>query len=144
MIDGQLALQAALLAAAKASPAVTDIIGAAPCRFYDRVPTNTSGVVPADLFPYVSFGPFQTMDDSDTCHDGCEVFAQIDAWSRAVGFPEVRTLAKALVAVLDQALIVAGFTVVVHEVETLQTQREGDGLTSRAIIRLRYVLAPSA
>lgn len=138
MKDPQLPLQAAILAAAKASGAVTAIIGAGPgTRFYDRTPSSPT-------YPMATFGPMQTVPDYDGCGHLAEVFVQIDCWSMAVGYPEVKALAAALVDALDASLTVTGWAVVLFEVRSNQTRRESDNLTSRAILSLRYVLRPAA
>lgn len=128
MIDGALPVQAAIVAAIETA----DLL-----PIHDRVPKGAS-------FPYASFGPFLSVDASDQCHAGVEVSVQVDVWSRSVGFVEVRGLATQLAALLDAPLTVAGFEVVIHECEAVDTRREGDGLTSRSILRFRYVLAPTA
>lgn len=134
MNDPQLPLQLAILAAARVAPAVTAIIGAGPdARFYDRAPSKPT-------YPMTTFGPMQTVPDYDGCGNVAEVFVQIDCWSMAVGYGEVKALAHALMQALDAGLTVAGFTVQLFEVRSMRTQREGDNLTSRAIINLRYVL----
>jgi hypothetical protein len=139
MIDAQLPLQAAIVSAVKADAGLGALIGD---RIYDRVPMNSAGQVTA-TFPYVSFGPFQSVPSDDECHDGVEVFVQIDAWSRAVGTVECRNIVAGLTRLLDTALTVTGFEVVVFEAQSVRTGREPDGLTSRGIVQLRYELAPT-
>lgn len=138
MIDAQLPLQAAIVSAVKADVGLGAVIGD---RIYDKVPTNSAGVVTA-TFPYCSFGPMQSVPSDDECHDGVEVFVQIDAWSRAVGTVECRSIVAGLTRLLDAALTVTGFEVVTFEVQSARTSREADGLTSRGIVQLRYELVP--
>lgn len=134
MKDPQLPLQAAILTTAKATGAVTAILGSGTaCRFYDRSPASPT-------YPMATFGPMQTVPDYDGCGNLAEVFAQIDCWSMAVGYPEVKALSDALTRALDAGLTVTGWTIVLFEVRSLRTVREADGLTSHAIIELRYVL----
>ncbi len=139
MIDAQVPLQAAIVAAVKADPGLGELIGD---RIYDSVPKNTAGQVSA-TFPYVSFGPMQSVPSDDECHDGVEVFVQIDAWSRKVGTVEVRQVVAGLTRLLDTALTVSGFEIVTFDVQSARTGREPDGLTSRGIVQLRYELAPN-
>lgn len=139
MIDAQVPLQAAIVAAVKADAGLGALIAD---RIYDKVPANTAGQVSA-TFPYVSFGPMQSVPSDDECHDGVEVFVQIDAWSRKVGTVEVREVVAGLTRLLDTALTVASFEVVTFEVQSARTGREADGLTSRGIVQLRYELAPN-
>ncbi|WP_312128094.1 DUF3168 domain-containing protein [Brevundimonas sp.] len=137
MSDPQLPLQAAMLAAAKASPAVTALLGSGSAiRFYDRTPDKPD-------YPMATFGPMQTIPDYDSCGTVYEIAAQVDCWSMAVGFPEVKRLTAAMVAALDQKLSVTGWAVDRRRC-TVRTQREADGLTSRSIISLRYWLRPAA
>lgn len=137
MSDPQLPLQAAMLTAAKSAPAVTNIIGeGAAIRFYDRTPASP-------VYPMATFGPMQTIPDYDSCGTVYEVAAQVDCWSMAVGFPEVKRLGAALTAALDAKLTVTGWVVDRHRC-TVRTQREADGLTSRSIISIRYWLRPAA
>ncbi|WP_292039031.1 MULTISPECIES: DUF3168 domain-containing protein [unclassified Brevundimonas] len=137
MSDPQLPLQAAMLAAAKTSAAVTALLGSGSAiRFYDRTPDKPD-------YPMATFGPMQTIPDYDGCGTVYEIAAQVDCWSMAVGFPEVKRLTAAMVAALDQKLSVTGWTVDRHRC-TVRTQREADGLTSRSIISLRYWLRPAA
>ncbi|WP_298698185.1 DUF3168 domain-containing protein [uncultured Brevundimonas sp.] len=138
MKDPQVDLQPALVAAARASAAVGAVIGTGEaCRFYDRAPANPT-------YPMATLGPMQTVPDYTGCGALPEVFVQIDCWSTAVGFREARTLARALAQALDAALTVTGWTVAIHAVQSIDTRREADNLTSRAILRLRYVLRPAA
>jgi hypothetical protein len=97
--DPSLELQAALVAALKNN------IGAAVAdRVYDQVPAP---VPPATTptFPYVTLGDCQVLPDKAGCIDGVEVYPQIDVWSRAVGYPEVKTIVKAVLAALDDQVI---------------------------------------
>lgn len=138
MSDPQLPLQDALVGAARASPAVAAVIGAGTaCRFYDRTPTRPT-------YPMATLGPMQTVPDYTGCGALSEVFVQIDCWSEAVGYAEAKRLASALAGAFDAALVVAGWVVVQHRIQSIDTRREADNLTSRAILRLRYVLRPAA
>jgi hypothetical protein len=139
MIDAQAPLQAAIVAAVEADAGLGALIGD---RIYDKVPTTGAGQVSA-TFPYVSFGPMQSVPSDDECHDGVEVTVQLDAWSRKPGTVEVRQIVAGLTRLLDAALTVTGFEVVTFEVQSARTGREADGLTSRGIVQLRYELAPT-
>lgn len=132
MIDPSLALQGAIVTALKSSVSVRAVIGN-PARIYDNVPSGA-------VFPYASLGSMQIINDSNDCGDQSDVFASVDCWSRAVGFPEVRSVAAAIAAVLANAVAVPGFRVVFQYVEDINYRRDPDGLTSRATIGLRYSL----
>lgn len=134
MSDPSLELQGALVAALKATGALPSVVGG---RVYDAVPANAA-------FPYLSLGDCQVLPDKSGCIDGAEVYPQIDVWSRAVGYPEVKTIAKAVLLKLDdQPLVVAGFNVVVFEVQGVQYLRDPDGLTRHAAITLHGILTPA-
>lgn len=141
MIDGQLELQGAINATVRGSAVMNGLIGK---RIYDQVPADETGRVSDDLFPYVSFGPMTSGDDGDQCHNLVAISVQLDCWSRAVGWPEVKRIAAALVKLLNDKIAVPGFTVVIHEVERVLSTREADRRTSRVAIHLRYRLAPRA
>lgn len=134
--NAAISLQEAIVAALKASTAVKAVLGT-PVRIYDRVPPNP-------VFPYASFGPIQALDAGDGCHDGAEVFVQIDVWSRAVGRVEAQRAVSPVATLLDGEIAVPGHEVVVHDMQGVLTQAGKDGLTTQAILRLRYELAPTS
>lgn len=134
MSDPSLELQAAIVAALKNSPAVTALVGN---RIYDAVPSNAT-------FAYISLGDCQVLPDKADCLDGAEVFLQVDVWSRAVGYPESKTIAKAVVDKLDdQPLTVAGHDVVIFEHQSTQYLRDPDGLTRHAAVSMRALIYPT-
>jgi hypothetical protein len=129
MSDPSLPLQAAIVAALKGA----DIAGD---RIYDSVP-------PSPTFPYVSISGSQVLPDKADCIDGTEVFLQIDAWSRAQGYPELMGVSASIVDALDdQALTVDGFHLVVLEMQVLNYLRDPDGLTRHAALTFRALLQP--
>jgi len=134
-----LAVQGAIHTAMLASTALRAILGN-PVRIYDRVPSDPDKPV----FPYASFGPIQGLDGGDTCHVGAEVFVQIDVWSRKVGRVEAQQAAAVIASLLDDEITVTGFQLLVHEMRDVLIQTGRDGLTTQAIIRLRYELAPTS
>lgn len=134
MSDPSLELQGALVAALKATGALPAVAGG---RVYDQAPTNA-------VFPYLTLGDCQVLPDKAGCIDGAEVYPQIDVWSRAVGYPETKTITKAVLAALDdQAIVVAGFNVVVFQVQSVQYLRDPDGLTRHAAITFHGILTPA-
>lgn len=134
MSDPSLDLQAAMVAALKAPGALPAVVGG---RVYDAVPANA-------VFPYLSLGDCQVIPDKSACIDGVEVYPQIDVWSRAVGYPETKTITKAVLAALDdQPIVVAGFNVVVFQFQSVQYFRDPDGLSRHAAITLHGILTPA-
>ncbi len=107
-------------------------------RTYDRVP-------PDPMFPYITIGDEQVVDDGNSCEDGWEVFADVHIWSRpATGSKvEVKDLVAAVVTRLNTPLTVIGFIVIVTELQSARTLRDPDGITEHAVLTLRYVLQPA-
>lgn len=133
MIDASLPLQAAVVAALKEDPGLAALIGE---RVYDRVPAKP-------VAPYVTIGDAQIVDDSSACLSLAEYSLQVDVWSEAVGYPEVKEIGAIAARVLDAALPMDGFAVVIHRVG-VRYVRERDNLTSRAIIAARYSIQARA
>ncbi|MCB1394387.1 DUF3168 domain-containing protein [Nitrobacter sp.] len=125
MTSPSLELQGAIVARLKT---FADLAGLVADRIYDRVPT-------APAFPYVSLGPAQSVSDDADCITGFEITLQIDAWSRAVGFPEVKRVAEAVRAALHQhELPLADNALVSLEHRQTRDFRDPDGLTNHAAI----------
>jgi hypothetical protein len=121
----ELELQGAILARLKADPAVASLVAA---RIYDSVPQGAT-------FPYVTFGPVQSLTDDADCITGLEIAQQIDVWSRAPGFPEAKRIVDAVRAALHDAPIVLTENALVYlEHRTTDTRRDPDGLTSHGIM----------
>ncbi len=131
MSDPALELQAAIVGALKGN------IGAAVgSKVYDQVPT-------APIFPYVTIGDCQVLPDKADCIDGAEVSLQIDVWSRAVGYPESKTIAAAVLSKLDdKPLSVSGHDVIVFQHQSTNYLRDQDGLTRHAAISFRSLIQP--
>jgi hypothetical protein len=128
-----LELQKAIVARLKADAGVVALVGQ---RIYDQPPI-------APVFPYISLGPDQTLPDRADCYDGSEVNLQVDAWSRAVGFPEVKRIAEAARAALQDApLSLAGHRLVDLTFVDGRTLRDPDGLTSHAAMTFRALTEP--
>lgn len=131
MTSANLELQGAILTRLKAVSAVTTLIGQ---RIYDAVPATPS-------FPYVSFGPSDEISDDSDCIAADDIAIQIDAWSRATGFPEVKNIAAAVRAALREY----EFTLSANAFVSLQHRqtrifRDPDGLTSHAAMEFRAIV----
>lgn len=133
MIDASLPLQAAVVKALKEDPDLIELIGG---RVYDRVPTKP-------VSPYITIGDAQIVDDSSACLSIAEYSLQIDAWSEAVGYPEVKQIGALAAKILDAALPMDGFAIVIRRIR-LRYGRERDNLTSRAVITALYDIQASA
>lgn len=104
-------------------------------RVYDSVPKDP-------VFPYVTIGEGQVLgDDTEDCGEGSEVVVRVHAWSRAVGYPEVKRLAGAIRSSLIRATYtLTGFDVGVVEFVQMQFLRDPDGKTSHAVVEFRYLI----
>lgn len=129
--DPSLAIQGALVAAIKAIPTL------AGNNVFDAVPTSNP-------FPRVTLGPGQSLPVLADCYDGTETTLQIDAWSRATGYPEVKQIADQIRGRLHGGdLAISGHTCELMYVELSDYSRDPDGLTSRARLVVRLQSQPS-
>lgn len=129
MSDPSLEMQAAIVAALQAAD-----LGAG---IYDTARADAS-------FPYITLGDGQVLPDKADGIDGAELFLQVDVWSRAVGFPEAKTIAKGVIAALDdQPITVTGQDVIVFEHQETRYLRDPDGLTRHAAITFRSLVFPT-
>jgi Protein of unknown function (DUF3168) len=125
MASVELELQGAIVQRLKTDPAVTALIAG---RVYDAVPSGAA-------FPYVTIGPTDSVEDDADCITGLDVAQQVDCWSRAVGFPEVKKIADAVRASLhDFDLVLTSNALVFFEHRTTRITRDPDGLTSHGIL----------
>lgn len=129
----ELELQGAIYSRLIADSAVAALAGD---RVYDQPPP-----VPQRVFPYVSFGPFDTIEDDAECFPTSDIFIQIDVWSREVGFPECRRLMAAVMDSLHDAPIdLPSNALVVLQHQQSRTMRDPDGLTSHAAMTFEAVV----
>lgn len=129
--SASLDLQGAIVQALKGNSAVASLVGG---RIYDAVPTNATK-------PYISYGgDDESMPEIEGggCADVIQVYMQIDAWSVAVGQPEVKRIAGAVRLALNGAELTLESHVLVVEIRHVITRYlvEQDGLTKHAAITL--------
>lgn len=125
MASPELELQGAIVARLKADAGVTALVGQ---RIYDPVP-------PGATFPYVSFGPRDSLSDDADCITAFEITMQIDAWSRDPGFKQALQIADAVRNALhDHEFNLTVNAAVLFEHRTSRTFRDPDGLTSHSAI----------
>lgn len=123
MTDPVLELQGAIVARLMADPAVTSLVGN---RVFDNVPAGVS-------YPYVSMGPSDALSDDVDCITGFDITFQVDAWSDAVGFPEVWRVADAVRrALLASDLSLTENALVTFDHRQTRVMRDRNGLTSHA------------
>jgi hypothetical protein len=125
MASAELELQGAFVTRLKADVPLTALVQG---RVYDQPPSPVS-------YPYVTLGEGQTIRDDATCISGSEIYLTLHAWSQAVGFPQVKQVAEAVV----ESLHLAPITLPTNRLISLmhrQTRvfRDADGLTSHAVI----------
>jgi hypothetical protein len=137
MIDPSLPLQGAIVAALKASNTIKALIGN-PARVYDRVPENF-------VLPYVTVGEGIAIADKAECIDGVQVLPEIKCFSDKPGYPEVKQVAAAVIATLDEnySLSVTGHRLLAIDYEDVRYRRDADGLTSIADITFRILTEPT-
>lgn len=146
--DPALALQKGVFAALTAHPAMVATFAAlannagAP-RVYDRVPVDTAGKVKAP-FPYLTIGEDELIGQTNQNTDVTEAHVKVEVWSRATDKGEVKALAAAARAALDCPLPLLGHSIDTHTFMGTLFRREPDGLTERAIIRVRFQTVPAA
>lgn len=137
MSDPSLPLQAAFVAACKA------LNTAAAGRVYDIVPRGAGGAVTA-TFPFIAFGSPESFPVDEDCWDRTDTTIVLDVWSRAVGFPEAKTIGAALRdAFHGQTLALAGHTVDRMVIDRMDNIRDPDGLTSRVRLTITVETSPA-
>jgi hypothetical protein len=124
--DGpDLELQGVIVQTLRADPAVTALVAQ---RIYDRVPEDSP-------FPYIAYGPSDSVEADAECIPGVDISVQIDVWSRAVGYPEAKRIAAAVRAALHDAdLVLAENALVTIQHRQTINQRDPDGLTSHSFL----------
>lgn len=126
-----LELQGAIVARLEADAAVNALVNG---RVYDAVPPDEDRIAgTGEAFPYVSLGPSDDISDDADCVTGLRISVQIDCWSRAVGFPEVKALSDAVRRALHEYdLPLADNALVYIRHNQTRTFRDPDGQTSHA------------
>ncbi len=129
------ALQQAVYAALAADQAITQALGASG-RIFDHVP-------PGAGFPRVAFAQVTSRDWSTGEQPGEEHTVILHVWSREKGKRQAQEIAASLRACLhDQPLVLQGHRLVNLRHESTDVRREPDGLSIRAVLRLRAVTEP--
>jgi len=107
-------------------------------RIYDRVPAGA-------MFPYVTIGDEQVLDDGSECMDAWEVISDVHVWSRPDGGSklELKALVAEIVPRLATTLTVSGFRTVVGDMQTVRSFRDPDGLTEHAVLSFRFLIDPA-
>ena len=128
-----LELQKAIVARLKADSSITTLVSS---RVYDQPPTDPS-------FPYITVGEDQTLPDAGDSYDGSEVNLTLHAWSRAMGFPEVKRIIDAVRASLYAApLTLSGHRLVDIAFVDSRALRDPDGITNHGTLTFRALTEP--
>jgi hypothetical protein len=134
MTSATLALQKAIYAALVADEGVGVLIGD---RIYDIAPRNAA-------FPYVTLGRVSEIDWSTGTEDGAEHRLTLDVWSRQHGKSECHAIAAAIrTALNDAALPLDGHALVGLRCQSIDTQRDPDGITFHGVMRFQAVTEPT-
>lgn len=133
MPNAALNLQGAIIARLRADSAIAAIVGT---KVYDTPETNT--------FPRITLGEDQVTFSRADCYLGEDVSITIHAWSRSVGFPEVKRLASAIQAALHEAdLTLDGYRLVDLSIDDIRFMRDSDGLSSHAVLNFTALTEPT-
>lgn len=124
--DPDLELQGLIVNRLKSDSAVANLVGP---RVFDTVPRDAA-------FPYITYGPSDTLEEDADCIEGHAVTVQLHSWSRAVGYPECKRINDAMRACLHD---IDGLTLAENALVFLlhrhtQTLRDPDGLTNHGIL----------
>ena len=115
-------------------------------RVYDTVPASAAGVVSTGLFPYCVIGDDQVIPgELNSNTDISEIYVKIETWSRPTGpvnNGEMKLIAGAVRAALDQAIPVQGHDIVTHAFHGHRFMRQPDGLTRLAVTTILYRTTP--
>lgn len=131
MTSAVLELQGVVSRRLKADAVVSAIVAE---RVFDHVPRTEAGDVLVN-HPYVSLGPTDETTEEADCVDGLDIAFQVDCWSRAVGYPEVRQLADAVRDALhNYELTLTDNALTYFKHRQTRVFRDSDGLTSHAVL----------
>jgi hypothetical protein len=130
MSDPLLGLQGAVVSRLKADVATTALVAQ---RVFDAVPAGA-------VFPYITLGGGQQNGDDIDCADISETFFQIHGWSRSVGWPEAKNIARAIRDALKAPLAITGFDIQIQEYQQTQLLDDPDGLTRHAMVEFRFII----
>lgn len=135
MSDPSLAIQGAFVARLKTNGILPAVVGG---RVLDRVPADTR-------LPYVTVGEMLVVPDKFECVNGSESFPVVRCFSDKPGYPEVKQIAAAVIAALDEHedLVIAGHRLIAIEVDDVRYRRDPDGLISIADITFRVLTEPA-
>lgn len=141
MSDPSVALQNSVEAALRGSMALKSAMGLATVRLY------TMSAPVGALFPHLTIGDDEVLDDSTECLESSEAYTSVHVWTRVDSDVSAsRAQAKAIAGVIRPLLkslsSVAGFTVTEADFESARHIKDPDGLTGHSIVTHRFLLDP--
>lgn len=143
--DPSVAIQIGVFAALMGSPDMVTAFGGTP-SVYDTVPKANDGSIDTAKFPYCVIGDDQILPGTlNDAADISEAYVKVEVWSRPqinVNNGEVKTIAGAVRAALDQSIPLAGHVVTTHAFHGCHYMRQPDGLTRLAVVTIRYETTP--
>lgn len=107
-------------------------------RFYDRPPQNVT-------FPYVEFGPGQTIpDDVSTTSGGSDLgveeYIDLHVWSAQAGQKETKDIMDAIKSALHgESLTVTGRASALCWIDGMRIVREADGVRTQGIVTVKVM-----
>lgn len=115
-----------------------DTAGVCDGRIYDSVPEKP-------VFPYITIGDEQVVDDSNACCDAWDLFPDVHIWSRPGrgGKVELKSLRAQVVTALLEITEVQGFSLVASSFQSARSVRDRDGITEHEIISMQFNIAAS-
>lgn len=134
-MEPALDLQGAINTRLRAYAPLVDIIGSC---VYDRIPSGTAP-------PYVVLDSATNNADKAEGISGSEILFTVEAFSRAVGKPEVMTIAGVVIEALDEQedlLTLTGNVCKYIEYLTAVPSTDPDGLTHRVRMLFRALTEP--
>lgn len=127
--DPSLAVQKAVVTALTGN---TD----ANANVFDTPPKNNP-------FPRITVGDGESIGNFADCYEGTELNLQIDVWSRAVGYPESKTIASQVRSILHDAhLPLTGHIMESCFFVSSVPLRDPDGLTRHVAMTFRILTQP--
>lgn len=141
MSDPSLALQNAMEAALRASPALAEAMGG-------RVRLYTLSAGDNAPFPYIVIGEDQIVGDETECAASSEAFTTVHVWSRveddvSASRAQAKAIAALVRATLNAPLPLVGFVTTEWRFETARHLTDPDQRTAHSVVEHRYLIDPA-
>ena len=103
-------------------------------KVYDDVPPNA-------VFPYVSWGPEQWINDDADCQEALEGSLQIDVWSKEIGYRQCSEITDAVRKALNHAPITLADNALVDlEVEQIRHMKDADERVRHGVVTIKAMV----